>query len=56
MLKRKRDRHRKLKSISTNSKKTLFKTFNEFIEKQKTINAQKNQSLRKKWKNHFVKF
>ena len=54
-LKKERNRHRKSRFISANQKKTWFKRFNEVIEKQKTINKQK-QFSQKKLTNHFVKF
>ena len=39
MLNEKRDKHRKSKYISTNSKKAWLRNLNDFIEKQKTINT-----------------
>ena len=56
MFKNKRNKHRKPKFISANSKKTCSKLFTDFIEKQKIINTYKNQIQRKKLINHFVKF
>ena len=56
MFKKKINRRKKSKFFSTNSKKTRLRIFNHFIEKQETINEQKNQCQRKKLTNYFVKF
>ena len=48
--------HRKSKFISTNSKKTWLKDFNDFIEKQNKQHAEKSKFTKKKLTNHFAKF